>query len=268
MSLAITPSDMKKTAVTMRTGAWSLRNLIDALSETAEKQRGWIHSRENLEDFIAGVVMRLHIAQVAKQEKLDTGPSYTRAVEYAFDSYLLTTLEDSLRKQMTFSTDSLRAYFVHNRDRFASPPKVRLSGILLETAGFADSVKQLLIGGEPFDVTARRFSVQQATAGRGGDLGYFRREDLGPLANEFFALRPGEWKGPFTDDGKYLFVKCTDIKSPVYRSFEESAREVQETLASMAWVNVRTEYVGSCKKSIPCRVYPERLMAISLSSLQ
>jgi parvulin-like peptidyl-prolyl isomerase len=159
----------------------------------------------------------------------------------------------------------MRSYYLHNKESFRTQAEIRLSGILVDNAVLADSITQLLEREVPFDQLARQLSIQKATAEYGGDLGFFRREDLGNLGTELFALRVGEWKGPFVQDGKHLFVKCTGVKASSYKSFEESSGEIETMLVSMAWRTARGQYVESCKKTIDCRVYTERLMTMSLN---
>ena len=263
-SRAIVESDLKKTVVSSTNGNWTVDDVIKALSTTKEKQRKWIRTEENFEDIIAGLMMRRYISESAKREKLDAGPSFHENVEYAFDTYLLTTTEEGLKKKITFSSDSLKSYYVNNRDRFRTQAEIRLSGILVDNATLADSVRASLERGAPFDEQARQFSIQHQTAQQGGDLGLYRKDDLGELGGELFAMGVGEWKGPIVDDGKYLFVKCTGRKESTYRSFEESSKEIEQLLVSLAWYDARSKYVDVFKKKIDCRVYPERIMALSL----
>lgn len=262
-SLVLSREDLKKTVVTTTRERWNVSSVINALSKTTEVQRKWIHTKENFEDFIAGLVMRKYMSQRAKEEKLDAAPSLRENVEYAFDTYLLITLEDQLRKQITISQDSIISYYVQNKDKFRTQPEIRLSAILVDNAAPADSIKRSLEQGAPFDELAKKFSIQRLTAEYGGDLGFYRKEELGSLGTDLFASKVGQWSGPFAEDGKYLFLKCTNRKDSIYKSFEESSKEIEDMLVSMAWHNARSQYVETFKKRINCYIYPERLMANS-----
>jgi parvulin-like peptidyl-prolyl isomerase len=265
-SLALSAEDLKKSAVTSTLGRWSVRGVIDALSETPEGQRRWIHTREDLEDVIAGLIVRQYIAREAKKEHLDAAPSFQERVQYAFDTYLLTTLEGQLRKQIRISPDSVQSYYQHNKDKFTTQPEIRLSGILLDNAGISDSVRHLLESGADFDGLAKQFSIQRATAEYGGDLGTFTRGQLGPLGTQLFALKIGEWGGPFVQEGKHLFVKCSGVKESIVRSLHESSKEIEGILVAMAWQTARSHYVEALKSTIRSQTYPARLMAISLTN--
>jgi len=264
-SVAISPHDMTRTLVRSTSDAWTAGKAIDALRKLPEPQRKWIRTRENLEDFIAGLIIRQHIVDTARKEKLDASAVFRERVEHAFDTYLLTLLEGQLKKAIWPSQDSIRSYYVHNKASFRTQAEIRLSGILVDNASLADSIQHLLEQAAPFDLLAKQHSIQTATAEYGGDLGFFRREGLGNLGSELFALRIGEWKGPFVQDGKYLFVKCTGLKGSSYRSFDECKGEVGEMLVSMAWGSARSQYAESFRKTMDYHAYPERLMTMSVN---
>ncbi len=261
---SISPKELTKTAVRTASGVWSGTELIDALSLSTVKQRKWIHTEENFEDFISGVIMRQYIARTARSEHLDATTSYRDNVAYAFDSYLLNTLEEQLKNNIIFSQDSLRSFYENNRNMYRTERDLRLSGILLDNRAIADSVRGLLARGERFDELAKQFSVQRLTAEKGGDLGFCSVKDLGRFGKEVFALHTGEWTGPLIEENNFLMLECTDVKEPVVKSFEESSKEIEHTLLTMTWIDARKKHVDSTKSMIPCRMYPERVMTLTL----
>jgi hypothetical protein len=131
----------------------------------------------------------------------------------------------------------------------------------------ADSVLGLLKKGEPFDDLARGYSRQAATAERGGDLGFFRKDALGKLGDDAFRLAVGGWQGPLQDQGKYLFLRCTARKGITYRSLEECSGEIEQMLMLLRWSGARRHFVDSFKQTIACRVYPDRVASLSLHSI-
>lgn len=261
---AISPQELKKTAVSTTAGVWSGQELIDAMSLSTVKQRKWIHTEENFEDFLSGVIMRHDIARRARSEHLDATTSYRDNVSYAFDSYLLNTLEEQLKTKIVFSQDSLKSYYESNRNVFRTERELRLSGILLDTPGIADSVRGLLARGARFDDLARRFSIQRLTAEKGGDLGFLQMKDLGRFGKEVFALHVGEWTGPLIEENNYLLLECTDIREPVQKSFEESLPDIEHTLLTITWIDARKKHVDAAKGTIPCRMFPDRVMTLTL----
>jgi parvulin-like peptidyl-prolyl isomerase len=263
-SFALSPRDLHKTIVTSTTGKWNIQELIQVLSQTSERQRAWIHTEENFEDFVAGLVLQRYLIQEAKKEKLDTTPSFRNKVNDAFDTYLLSTLENQMKNRIAISTDSLHSYYTNHLNDFKTLEEIRLSAILVDNASKSDLIKQLLEQGVPFSELAKQYSLQTFTAEQGGDLGFYRRKDLGDLGGKIFPLRPGEWRGPLIENEKYLFVKCTERKDAVQRPFEESKKEIEDFLVSMTWIKSRHQEAESLKKKIACRVFPEKLRTMTL----
>jgi foldase protein PrsA len=263
-SFALSTDELKKTVLTSTTGKWSVNELIDALSKTTERQRSWIHSEENFEDLSAGLVLQRHIIREAKKEKLDASTWFRDNVNEAFDTYLLTKLEDRLKDGIRIPADSLHSYYARHMNDFMIPEEIRLSAILLDNASLSDSIKQLLEKGLAFPELAKRYSLQEYTAERGGDLGFYRREELGDYGQKLFSLKQGDWAGPLIENGKYLFIKCTERKDALQRSFESSKTDIEDMLVSITWINSRHQHAESLKKNIYCRVFPEKLRTITL----
>jgi parvulin-like peptidyl-prolyl isomerase len=255
------PDDIKKIIVTSTIGKWNINTLIDALSTITPKQEKWIRTEEDFKDIISGIIMNGYISQIAEKEKLNATPSFQENVDYAFNTYLLTTLEKRQKEQIAFSEDSLKSFYLNNKEKFCIPTEIRLSSILVDDVIIADSIKQLLGQGIPFAKLAEQFSIQKLTAIHGGDLGSFRKAELGSFGETLFALKIGQWTELIDNGGKYLFVQCTDCKGISDKSFKEVSKEIEEVLVTMAWSKKRSQYVDSIKENIYCRVNPEILMA-------
>ena len=254
--------DLNKTAVYSAIGNWNLQTLISEMNMVSDKQRKFIRTRENLEDLIKGLVNRKYIEQEAVKEKLDKTPSFYKNVEYNLDTYLLTTIENKKKSEIEISPDSLKSYYIKNINQFKTERMIRLSSILVDNSPLADSLQFLLEKGVPFEQLSKKYSVQTLTAGNGGDMGFFKKGELDDLADKVFSLNKDQWAGPFSRYNKYVFLKCTEIKEPVTKSFEESKKEIEKTLVSFKWFKVKDKYVESLKGSISCQLFPKKLYEI------
>jgi parvulin-like peptidyl-prolyl isomerase len=264
-SIAISKSDLRKVVVYSKAGNWSIAKVIDALSKTSERQRKWIKTKENFTDYLKGLYLRNYIVQQAKQEGLDRNSLYWETVDYLFDTYLLTTIEERLKKQIQISPDTVRSFYSYHKENFRTIPEIRLSAILVDRQSLSDSIDQYLKSEKPFDSLAREYSIQKNTAIRGGDLGFLQQTELGEFGKKIFSLEIGKWEGPFIEEGKYLFVKCTDRKDAKYKSFEESSGEIEEMLVQERWFSVRSEYVEYLRKVVSPQIYAEKLREISIN---
>lgn len=263
-SSLINKNDLSRVVVTSAIGSWDFHTLVKEMSITTGTQRQWIRTAENLEDLISGLIIRKYIIQSALKEKLDKAPSFKKNVDYNFDTYLLTQMDNKLRSGIKISEDSVKAYYEKNRTLFYSKPEIGLSSILVDDFLLAHSIKSLLQQGAGFSSLARKYSVQKITAQKGGDIGYFTEESLGGLGKEIFSLKIGEWKGPISEYGKFVFLKCTGHKTPVLKPLSKCSKDIEETLTTFNWFKIREAYTDKLKEEIPVKLFPEKLNALNL----
>ena len=128
----ISQEDLNKIVVYSEIGNWDLQRLINEMSLVSEKQKKFIRTKENLEDLIRGLVNREFIRQAAIQENLDKTSSFYKNVNFNFDTYLLTTIEDELKNRIYISPDSIYSYYLNNINLFKTEPAIQLSSILTD----------------------------------------------------------------------------------------------------------------------------------------
>jgi parvulin-like peptidyl-prolyl isomerase len=263
-SSSISKKNLKNITVYSKLGKWDLQTLINEMSTATEKQEKQLRTKENLEDFIRGLVNRKFIEQKAIEEQLDKTPAYIKNVEFNFNTYLLSAFEDEMKKKISVSPDSVKEYYLKNINQFKTEPLIRLSSILLDNSNMADSVKHLLESGILFEELAKKYSTQTFVAENGGDLGYYKKDELDDLAENVFELKIGQWSGPYSDTNKYVFLKCTDLKPSLTKSFEESKEEIEKNLSSLEWYKIRDEVVISLTEEIECKVFLKKLYEIKI----
>ena len=154
-------------------------------------------------------------------------------------------LEKKLTDPTTPTEKQCRQFYEAHRELFAQPIRFRASHIFLaapaETPPEAVEAKGKLIEalavrlshGETFSPLAAEASEDEATKGRGGDLGFFSSARMPP---EFFAevgkLRAGQTGQPFRSPLGFHIVHVTQIKPARELGFEEARGEVALALAN------------------------------------
>ena len=90
-------------------------------------------------------------------------------------------------------------------------PMVEASHILVETKDLADKLEADLAGGADFGELAKANSTDTGTAGNGGDLGWFTREEMvKPFADAAFAMKPNETSAPVKSDFGWHIIEVRD----------------------------------------------------------
>ncbi|MBN2383581.1 peptidylprolyl isomerase [bacterium] len=93
-------------------------------------------------------------------------------------------------------------------------------------------IQKMLADGQDFSELAKQYS-EDMTATDGGDLGFFKKEDMESAFSETLAtMKPGEHKGPIKTSFGYHFVQLIETKSSATISFETVKNDIlQQAIA-------------------------------------
>jgi len=185
-----------------------------------------------LDDMIAE---RLFLAE-ARRRKIDRDEDLREEVDRYREQLMVEKLLS--REVLSVSPPSpteVEEFWTANRELFAVPELTRLSHILIrpgadeseeETVERCRAIRARLEAGEDFAELAEEFS-QGSSAVRGGDLGYFREDQIIPefrsVAGE---LEAGEISDPVRTEYGYHLLTVTDLKPSREKTLEESREEV------------------------------------------
>jgi peptidyl-prolyl cis-trans isomerase SurA len=146
--------------------------------------------------------------------------------------------------------EEVQKYYDEHKDEFTQPERVRLSEILIandpkapkgspvEAApelvaaaqAKANEIYQQLKAGAKFDEIARKQS-NGSTAEQGGDLGYFKRNDLAKeLENQTFGLKPGEFTQPIRTRQGFILLVVDDHIDSGTPPFERVREQIQDQI--------------------------------------
>lgn len=148
-----------------------------------------------------------------------------------------------VRPNIGVSDDAVREYYLNHPEQFKTEQGVVLRHIMFrlpkhpgdktiqDTLKKARSVRQEYLDGRPFEELARRYSQDEATAGQGGMLGFFRREDLIPEFREAVErLSESEVSEPIRTPTGIHLVKVEERTTGALRPFEKVKDEIRSRL--------------------------------------
>jgi peptidyl-prolyl cis-trans isomerase SurA len=165
--------------------------------------------------------------------------------------------------------DEAQKFYDEHKAELAQPERVRLSEILIATNPNApkpesgapgalteatpeqvtaaeakiNEIYQQLKSGTKFDELARKDSTG-TTADRGGDLGYFKRNDLAKeLEDKSFALKTGEYTAPIRTRQGFIILRVTDHIEAGLPPLERVREQIQEQLYSQKMAPALREYL-------------------------
>jgi peptidyl-prolyl cis-trans isomerase C len=147
--------------------------------------------------------------------------------------FMKTEVDDKIK----ISEEDLKKYYELHKEEYKKPEMWRASHILVSSEADAKGVIAELSAGKKFPDIAKERSID-ATAARGGDVGYFRKGQVLPeFENACAALEVGQTSPVVHTQFGYHVIKLTDRKPESQMSFEEAKPMVDNDLR----VNKRAE---------------------------
>ena len=167
------------------------------------------------------------------------------------EEYLERTKEQLLRRKLinreitskiVITQEDVKAYYDSHRDAFAGEKNYHLRNIIMTVSPLAsdtekqtvsksmENVLEKLEQGEDFAKLAKIYS-QSSIASEGGDLGFFRLDEITPLLrSELEGLKAGEYTAIIDTEMGYQIFFVEEVVEKPGKSLEDAAPEITEKL--------------------------------------
>ena len=199
--------------------------------------------------------------------------------------YSGTKMKVQIEENLKISEDEMKKYYEEKKDTFNTPEKVKASHILIKITDSRDkeAAKKLAekVAAEAeksakdmgsFAKLAEKYSEDEGSKKRGGDLGYFQRtEEGGTMVKEFsdgaFALQNvGDISKPVESQFGFHIIKLTGKKDKVEKTFEDVKANIENTLKTEKRKTAYTDMLESYKKELGFKFDKEAALAIEISA--
>ncbi len=156
-------------------------------------------------------------------------------------SYALLDL-DKLKQQTKPTEEELRAYYQQNIDQFKVQNRVHVEHILFKTVGLPDAgvaevqkkaedVLKKAKSGANFEDLAKKFSEDDASKPKGGDLGWIiEGQTVAEFQQASFTLPKGAISDLVKTQYGFHIIKVLDKETARTKSFEEVRAEIEPTV--------------------------------------
>ncbi len=215
----------------------------DAQRMPPEMQGLVLSKPQTVTQIASNLYARRALAARAEEQGLDKQPAVQALLKVARDKVLSDAMLEAIDKQAMPNSAALermaRNVYATNPDKFKTPEEIHISHILIagsdDTARLkAEAVLKQLREGSDFAQLAKDHSTDTATAGKGGDLGFFGR---GRMVPEFelaaFTLdRPGAISDVIQTKFGFHIIKLNDRRLPRQKDFEEVKADIVKDLTS------------------------------------
>jgi parvulin-like peptidyl-prolyl isomerase len=176
----------------------------------------------------------------AKQKTLADYCNDTGQTEAQLRTRIATVIQWNAYVRKKISDEDVKRFYDQNKDLFDGVT-IRASHIFLKLAPNADAktqqtimgqmqaVQREILQGRDFGETAKRYSQDDSTAPRGGDLGYFpqRSADPDPFTGTASKMKVGEVSEPIRTEWGLHLIKLTDRQAGKPSTFEEMKEEAR-----------------------------------------
>jgi peptidyl-prolyl cis-trans isomerase SurA len=221
-----------------------LRNLID--------QQLWLSKGKEL-GVSADTELVKKLDEIRKQYNLESIDDLEKAAKeqgYSFEDFKQNIRNQIITQQVmrqevgahiNFTPGEAQRYYDQHKQEFAQPESERLSEILISADASdpakvqaakvkADDIEARLHSGGDFTQLARSFS-DGSTASSGGDLGLYKRGQLGSvLEDKTFPLKTGEYTEPILTKQGYIILKVVQHTAGGPAPYKDVQEQVEEAL--------------------------------------
>lgn len=221
--------------VTFNGGNWNIGEFSEKVRRTSERQRKRVRERGDIEDVIAGLIVREELLRRAYDEGLEGDPDVVAQSTAVYYQYKLKSWGGMVKDSALaagWDEAELRREYEQRKELHAVPPEVNVAEVLVRTKDEASSIARRAQAGEDFSALARDHSIRLWAAERGGELGYGTIADFGFLGEKFMETKHGEIIGPEFVDPYFGVFKILAKKESRVRSFEEARPIIIESLGA------------------------------------
>ncbi len=240
------------------------KDYLRRLEAMPEEARSFVrgHKKEFLEDIVA----EHFLLKEAKRRGIQKDPEVQQLLEAAQRKIIISRLvQKEIDDKVSLTDEEVEKYYTNHQDEFMTSMTLRASHILVKTGEEALLIKTQLEGGGDFEELARQNSLD-ATAIRGGDLGFFQRGRFVPeFEDAVFTMKKGELKGPVKSQFGYHLIKLTDRLEPTLRQFRDVKDFVRQRLLAEKRSRAFRELVTKLKGNTRVDIDEKKLDKIEVS---
>jgi peptidyl-prolyl cis-trans isomerase C len=203
-------------------------------NELSEATRARYEKDGGKRRFLDELITRELLMQEAKRQGLDQNDIIRdRAQRYKEQLILDELLKDRLRSKVELTQTELDVYYEKHAHELLAPLKVQVFQMLLPNLSAAKDLETQINKGGDFGKFAQRYSIDNKSKSKGGDLGPYRKDLVIPDVDAVIhTLKPGMVSAPIKTEAGYYLVMITPLdKETIQADLATRERLRQELLA-------------------------------------
>ena len=188
--------------------------------ELAEATKARYEKEGGKRRFLDELITRELLMQEARKLGLDQNDAIRdRAQRYKEQLILDELLKDRIKTKIELSHEELDAFYEQHAQELLTPLKVRVSQMLLPNISAAKDLEKQINQGGHFAQFAQRYSIDEKSKAKGGDLGPYRKDLVVPEVDEVIhTLKPGFVSAPIKTDAGYYLVMISSLDTEIIQA--------------------------------------------------
>jgi peptidyl-prolyl cis-trans isomerase C len=188
--------------------------------ELAEATKARYEKEGGKRRFLDELITRELLMQEARKLGLDQSDVIRdRAQRYKEQLILDELLKDRIKTKIELSNEELDAFYEQHAQELLTPLKVRVSQMLLPNISAAKDLEKQINQGGHFAQFAQRYSIDEKSKAKGGDLGPYRKDLVVPEVDEVIhTLKPGFVSAPIKTDAGYYLVMISSLDTEIIQA--------------------------------------------------
>jgi parvulin-like peptidyl-prolyl isomerase len=220
------------------------RDKFRAITDYMGQKYDYKLNPEQEKEFIQFIVNKKLMAMDARSKGYADRPDIKMKYEWDFDDILSHAYyADNIDKKSNVTDAEAKAYYTAHTGDFV---QIKASHILVKSKQLADSLYNRIKDGEDFADIAKKYSEDDTTKAKGGDLGEFGR---GTMVQEFedaaFALDDGEVSRPVKSIYGWHIIKVLSRKK---YNFDDSRDKIVQMIKEKKQQQAFDSVISALKK--------------------
>lgn len=230
--------------------------------ETLPPQLQWAvyHNKDLRAKFLDNVVKKRLLVRAAKAKGIKEDQEMKKKIAQFRDELILDRYLKEELKNIKVTDEEARKYYQNHKEEFKTEKQVRARHILVKDKAQAQKILKELQNGGDFSKLAQKYSIDKATAAKGGELGFFTRKDMvKPFSDAAFALKPGQLSPVVKTPFGYHIIQVEEVKPAEQKSFNKVKDEIKSQLLQEKRQEAFNRLIARIEKKWKVETYPDRL---------
>jgi peptidyl-prolyl cis-trans isomerase C len=252
---------------------------VDDVERQLQKQPPYARARytspELLKEYLDSLVRFEVMAREAEKRGYDKDPEVLRAIRQQMVSQMVQHEFDSNLKAEDIPEAEARKYYESHPLEFNRDQEVRVSQIVVKdkakaSKALAEAKTMNSADAEGFRQLVAKYSEDEASKPRGGDLLYFDRRtpmQPKPVIDAAFALKDvNDLSALVPTDTGFHILKLTAKRDAVTKPFADVKADIQRRLLQEGRTTRMKDWVEQMRKQEKIEVFAERLKDVNLTA--